>query len=405
MSRKPLFVLFIAIFTVMMGFGVVIPAMPYYARTLHGDAVFIGAMMASYSLAQFLIAPFWGRLSDRYGRKPFLILGLLGFAISFLWFGLSNSLVGLMASRALGGLLSAAALPAAFATVSDLTTEENRAKGMGVVGAAMGLGMVFGPAIGGWLGHYGLSVPFFAASGIALLAALLAFVMLPESLPRRDSDAPAPARAGFFQNLRETPKAAWGLLTVTFLSTFAFAGFETVFALFVQDRLFLDPQASARTVGMLLAVMGLVSALVQGGLVGRLITQSGERLVLALGLGLMALTMLSISATSASAFAFACILAIMGIAHGVLRPAISSGISKGAGSAQGAALGMMSSFDSLARVLGPMLAGVLYALQVSLPFYVSALALFTGVGVVLMVVTAPKRRTGTLQTPGPDSTP
>ncbi|MNR81382.1 Tetracycline resistance protein, class C [compost metagenome] len=382
MSRKPLFVLFIAIFTVMMGFGVVIPAMPYYARTLHGDAVFIGAMMASYSLAQFLIAPFWGRLSDRYGRKPFLILGLLGYAISFLWFGLANSLTGLLAARTLGGLLSAAVLPAAFATVSDVTTEENRAKGMGVVGAAMGLGMVFGPAIGGWLGHYGLSTPFYAASAIALLAALLTFAMLPESLPRQ---AAPPERTSFLQNLKATPATAWGILAVTFLSTFAFAGFETVFALFVQDRLVLDSTSSARTVGMLLAVMGLVSALVQGGLVGRLIKQTGERLVLVGGLGLMALTMVSVSATSASAFAFACILAVMGIAHGVQRPAISSAISKGAGSAQGAALGLMSSFDSLARVLGPLLAGVLYTMQVSLPFYASALALIAGVATLLML--------------------
>lgn len=387
MSRKPLFVLFIALFTVMMGFGVVIPAMPYYARTLHGDAVFIGAMMASYSLAQFLVAPLWGRLSDRYGRKPFLIIGLLGFAISFLWFGLANSLGGLLAARTLGGLLSAAAMPAAFAAVSDVTTEENRAKGMGVVGAAMGLGMVFGPAIGGWLGHYGLSTPFFAASGIALVAALLTALLFRESLPK---DAPLAARAGFMQNLKATPASAWGLLAVTFLSTFAFAGFETVFALFVQDRLALGHLDSTRTVGMLLAVMGLVSALVQGGLIGRLIKQTGERLVLAAGMGLMALTMLSIIATSASAFAFACILAIMGIAHGALRPALSSGISKGAGAAQGAALGMMSSFDSLARVLGPALAGVLYVMQVSLPFYASALALLGGVAIVLLLVSAPK---------------
>ena len=380
MSRKPLLVLFIAIFTVMMGFGVVIPAMPYYARTLQGDAVFIGAMMASYSLAQFVMSPIWGRLSDRHGRKPFLILGLLGYAISFLWFGLADNLTNLMAARTLGGLLSAAALPTAFAAVSDITTEENRAKGMGVVGAAMGLGMVFGPAIGGWLGHYGLSVPFFVAAGIAVVAALMVVTMLPESLPKHETP---PERTTLLQNLKATPASAWGFLAVTFLATFAFAGFETVFALFVQDRLYLDPTASARTVGMLLAVMGLVSALVQGGLVGRLIKQTGERMVLVIGLGLMALTMLSVSATSASAFAFACILAVMGIAHGVQRPAISSGISKGAGSAQGAALGLMSSFDSLARVLGPLLAGFLYTMQLSLPFYASALALIAGAIILL----------------------
>ncbi len=400
MSRKPLFVLFIAIFTVMMGFGVVIPAMPYYALTLHGDAVFIGAMMASYSLAQFLAAPFWGRLSDRHGRKPFLIIGLLGFAVSFLWFGLANSLGGLMAARTLGGLLSAAALPTAFAMVSDLTTEENRAKGMGVVGAAMGLGMVFGPALGGWLGHYGLSLPFFVAAGIALAAATLAFVTLPESLSK---DAPPAERKGFLRNLRETPTTAWGLLAVTFLSTFAFAGFETVFALFVHDRLRLDTLSSARTVGMLLATMGLVSALVQGGLVGRLINRLGERVVLALGMALMALTMVSVAATAASAFAFACILAVMGIAHGVQRPALSSGISKGAGAAQGAALGMMSSFDSLARVLGPTLAGFLYVMQVSFPFYASALVLVAGVVVVLMLVTQPKPKTSPATTSAPEA--
>lgn len=369
MSRKPLLVLFIAIFTVMMGFGVVIPAMPYYARTLHGDAFFIGAMMASYSLAQFLVAPLWGKFSDRYGRKPFLILGMLGFAGSFLWFGLADSLASLLASRALGGLLSAAALPSAFAMVSDLTTEENRAKGMGVVGAATGLGMVFGPAIGGWLGHYGLSTPFFVAAGIALFAAALAAFTLSESLPKRGA-ADATERLSLAQNFKATPGAAWAFLAVTFLSTGAFAGFETVFALFVQDRLALGPTTSARTVGMLLAVMGLVSALVQGGLVSRVIKQIGERNVLALGMGLMALTMVSVSATTASPFAFACILAIMGIAHGALRPAISSGLSKRAGAAQGAAMGMMSACDSLARVLGPLLAGALYAAQMTLPFYV-----------------------------------
>lgn len=388
MTRKPLLVLFLAIFTVMMGFGIVIPAMPYYARNLQGDAVFIGAMMASYSLAQFMVAPFWGRLSDRHGRKPFLIVGLLGFAVSFLWFGLSDSLVGLLASRTLGGLLSAAALPAAFAMVSDLTTEENRAKGMGVVGAAMGLGMVFGPAIGGWLGHYGLSVPFFAAAGIAVVSALLAATLLTESLPKTGASE---ARLSFMQNLKATPTSAWGLLAVTFLSTFAFAGFETVFALFVQDRLSLDPQKSARTVGMLLATMGLISALVQGGMVGRVIQQLGERLVLVVGLVLMAVTMVSLTFTSASAFGFASILALMGVAHGVMRPALSSGISKGAaGSAQGAALGLMSSCESLARVLGPALAGVLYAMQLPLPFYVSAVALVVGVGVVLTMVARPQ---------------
>ena len=188
-------------------------------------------------------------------------------------------------------------------------------------------------------------------------------------------------------------------LAVTFLATFAFAGFETVFALFVQDRLVLDATASTRTVGMLLAVMGLVSALVQGGLVGRLIKQTGERAVLIIGLGLMALTMLSVSATSASAFAFACILAVMGIAHGVQRPAISSGISKGAGSAQGAALGLMSSFDSLARVLGPLLAGFLYTMQLSLPFYASALALIAGA--IILIALGRQAKSSSPSTPVP----
>src|SRR5690606_32328459 len=134
-------------------------------------------------------------------------------AISFLWFGLADNLTNLMAARTLGGLLSAAALPTAFAAVSDITTEENRAKGMGVVGAAMGLGMVFGPAIGGWLGHYGLSVPFFVAAGIAVVAALMVVTMLPESLPKHETP---PERTTLLQNLKATPASAWGFLAVTF---------------------------------------------------------------------------------------------------------------------------------------------------------------------------------------------
>ncbi|MBI6545400.1 MAG: MFS transporter, partial [Cyanobacteria bacterium NC_groundwater_1444_Ag_S-0.65um_54_12] len=182
----------IALFLAMAGFGIIIPALPYYTAQLQGETATVGftvgLLMASYSLVQFICAPLWGHLSDRLGRRPVFLFGLLGFTGSFLLMGLAQSLPWLFAARILGGLLAAALLPAALAMVSDLTSAADRARGMGIAGAAMGLGFVFGPAIGGLLARGNdFRPPFFAAAVTALLTLFLSSFALPESKPRHES--------------------------------------------------------------------------------------------------------------------------------------------------------------------------------------------------------------------------
>ena len=169
-NKHAIGVLFIILFLVMAGFGIVIPNIPYFIEALGGNSTVMGLFMASYSVMQFIFAPLWGRLSDRIGRRPVLLIGLGGYAITFFLFGFVSSLWMLFAIRILAGMISSATLPTAMAYIADITEEDERSKGMGMMGAAMGLGMILGPALGGLLGHQDFSLPFFAAGGLAFLA-------------------------------------------------------------------------------------------------------------------------------------------------------------------------------------------------------------------------------------------
>src|SRR5712692_1471696 len=187
-GRRGLIVLFLAIFIVMMGFGIVLPVLQFYARETGATPFQIGLLATSYAFMQFLFAPVWGALSDRIGRKPIFALGLLGYAVSFVIFGLSHQVWELFLARILGGMLSAATLPTAMAYIGDTTSEAQRGGSMGMMGAAMGLGFTIGPGIGGILGHRDLALPFFVGAGLALLTLLLSWGALPEPA-RRESSA------------------------------------------------------------------------------------------------------------------------------------------------------------------------------------------------------------------------
>lgn len=374
-SKRLLAILFLTLFLVMTGFGIVIPALPYQTLELEGDARTVGLLLASYSLMNVLCAPLWGRISDRIGRKPILLVGILGLALSFLWFGLAHDLWQLFAARLFGGALGAAALPTAMAYAGDITTPEARAKALGILGAGLGLGMVVGPALGGLAGYWGHHVPFLAASALALLTALVVTIVLPARPPE------APQYKPFAQALRETGRTLWPFYALTFLQMLAFTNLEATFVLYAKDRFGL----SILQVGLMFMTMGLVSAGFQGGGVAKLIGRFGASAVsrmgaLVLGVSFGLIPLAAHPAWLLSAFC------LTGIGAALLRTSLATGVSRGATAGQGTAMGLMQSFDSLARVFGPLAGGMLYAVNPSLPYALGLglMVLATGLAYLLL---------------------
>jgi multidrug resistance protein len=394
-QRRILGILFAVLFIVMMGFSILFPVEPYYARTFGGTAATMGWLMACYSLAQFIFSPIWGRLSDRVGRKPIMLVGLAGYALSMTLMGFATSLPGLFVARTLAGILSSATLPTAMAVIADSTTESERAKGMGILGAAFGLGVIFGPFIGGTLGAVQITLPFFISAGLAAFTFLLVLAILPESHKVRDrasADA-APHRAGSRWSAfnRETV----GLYLMAFVVTFSLAGLETSFPFLASDRLGLNE----RSVGYVYAVMGFVAAVVQGGLVGVLKKAIGEERMIPAGLFVSALGMAGIAIAPSPVMATVAI-SLFGAGHGLIRPANASLISQRAKVGHGLAIGLLDSMDSLGRILGPVVGGALYAMRGSLPFVSGSVMNVLALVAFLLLIPTVMRPARTARTPG-----
>ena len=343
----------------MLGFGIIIPNLAYYAKDIGATTTEIAILMSIYSGMQLLFAPIWGRLSDKHGRKPAILLGLLGNAAALIGFGLAKDYLWLFTARSAAGIASAAVLPSVMAYVADITTAEERGRGMGLMGAAMGLGFILGPAIGGIMGSH--NMPFFVAGGLSLLTCLFALILLPESLQKGlTSEAPedrhewVSPREIFRQTTLKSPLTP--LFLVAFFSTFSFSGLEMTFPLFIEKGW----DYGEREMGWMFMVMGAIVVPLQGGILGTLINKFGERRIVLIGMLLNALGM----ALLLTAYSFATLtlyLTITGIGNQLIRPTNTSWISKQTQIGQGAAIGIMDAFLSLGRILGPLLGGWLYA--------------------------------------------
>ena len=342
----------------MLGFGIIIPNLAYYAKDVGATPTEIAILMSIYSGMQLLFAPIWGRLSDRYGRKPAILLGLLGNAVALIGFGLAKDYAWLLVARGAAGIASAAVMPSVMAYVADVTTSKERGKGMGLMGAAMGLGFILGPAIGGVMGSH--NMPFFVAGGLSLLTFFFALVLLPESLQKgladealEDQHEWVSPREIFRQTTLKSPLTP--LFLVAFFSTFSFSGLEMTFPLFIESGW----DYGEREMGWMFMVMGAIVVPLQGGLLGRLINRFRERRIVLTGLLLNALGMVLLLA----AYSFASLtlyLTIAGIGNQLIRPTNTSWISKQTQIGQGTAIGIMDAFLSLGRILGPILGGWLY---------------------------------------------
>ncbi len=360
-------ILFITVFIDLLGFGIVIPLLPMFASRLGISFFGIGAIMAVYSLAQFICAPVLGRISDRIGRRPIIMLGLLGSSVGYLIYGLSGSFIGLFLSRAVHGAC-AATISTAQAYIADTTNESNRARGMGMIGAAFGLGFVIGPAIGGLLGRDDLRVPGFFAAALTLANLLFAAMRLPES-HQPEPDARIDASV-LIAPIRDLSMQLFGhhlsrLFSVTFLTTFSLAAFETTFALMI-PRVY---GYGATGVGILLAFAGLMQALAQGYFVGKLAKRIGESRLLEIGIVLFAIGLAPL-ANLPTPSTLLLAMALLSVGYGFASPTIASLISKlSQRDLQGEALGINQSVSSMARIFGPLAGGLAYGiLGISAPY-------------------------------------
>jgi multidrug resistance protein len=350
---SPLAIIFVTVFLDLLGFGIIIPLLPFYAQSYGAGALTIGLLGTVFSLMQFVVAPLAGRLSDRIGRRPVIIYGLLASAIAYAALALADSLVLIFAARILGGI-AGGNIPAAQAYIADVTTPENRAKGMGVIGAAFGLGFVFGPAIGGVLTRFGPSAPMWCAGALCLLNCLAATVMLPES--RHGSPTTVSVgRLDLFRRARRHPGLV-RLLLVFFMVSAAFSGFEATFALFTERRF----GFTAETIGYVFAFIGLILATVNGVLVGRVVPRLGERRTVPLALSAIAVGLLMIPmAPSVSALFAVCGTIALGM--GFNNPALTSMVSRLSDPGeQGGMLGLAQSLAALGRIAGPAWGGFLF---------------------------------------------
>jgi DHA1 family multidrug resistance protein-like MFS transporter len=364
-SKRNLYILTFVLFVVMLGYGIIIPILPFYIENMGAGGTELGFLVASYAVMRLIFGPIWGGLSDRIGRKPVLLIGIFGYAVTMLWFGLANALWMLFAARILSGVLSSATAPTTMAFIGDSTPEDERGGGMGLLGAAGGIGTIIGPAIGGFLGSEKLSTPFFIAAGLAFLSLSLAAMFLPESLPPHE-------RLSNQKKNRLVDLKVWGgainspigsLLLLTFISTSGLMIFANVFGLYVLEKFNFGPG----DVGVMMMALGLVSTLAQGVLAGPATKKWGDIFVIrsglvgtAFGFGLMLLanTYITILLTTA----------VFGLAVALGVPALTSLTSRRATVPQGIAMGLSNSFVSLGRIVGPIVGGLVLDINLNLPY-------------------------------------
>lgn len=364
-NRRDIIILFFTLVVVMLGFGIVIPILPFYIDSFGASGSDLGLLMSSFAAMQFIFAPIWGSLSDQYGRKPILIIGVLGNGLSHLLFGLSTQLWMLFASRIMAGILSSATMPTAMAYIGDSTSEEERGGGMGIMNAAIGVGVIFGPGLGGWLASDSLSLPFFLAAALSTFALLPILIALPESLPpEKRTDREIGVRGIQFTELWKALSGPTGfLLILAFLLSFGLTSFEGIFGLYALKIYGYGP----KTVGTIIVIIGIIMSIMQGVLTGPLSKRWGEAKIIQVSLIVSAVGfVLMLQAKTFQGVLLTVNFFIIG--NSLLRPAVSSLISKRASGGQGKAMGWNNSFMSLGRIIGPMLAGFLFDIKTSYPY-------------------------------------
>ncbi len=370
-NQFALYVLMFNMFIAMAGIGLIIPIMPAYLGTFGVAGQALGFLIAMFAFSQFLFSPLAGDLSDKYGRKHLIIFGLVVFGLSQLMFGLATELWVLFLARFFSGLGSAFIVPPMMAFVADITTEEERGKGMGLLGASMSLGFMIGPAIGGFLAEVSLQFPFYTATTAALVSAGISMFVLPNTKPTLVKTGILPRRENLFKQMkRSTTTPYFIMLIVVFVFSFGLANFQATIALYVDKKYGFTPGEIA----ILITIGGFVGVIVQTFVINKLFKRFGELKVILVNLLVSAIAMMSVLFVDGF-WPILIVSSVFFTAASLLRPAVNTLISKQAGSEQGFAAGMNNAYMSLGNMVGPALAGVLFDINMSFPYIAGTIIL------------------------------
>ncbi|MEK5235246.1 MFS transporter [Paenibacillus sp. FSL L8-0470] len=391
-NRGAMLLLMLNIFLAFTGIGLVVPIMPTYMNELQIGGSVVGLLVAAFSVTQLIVSPFAGRLSDRMGRKKIIVAGLIVFSLSELLFGLANAPWLLFVSRMLGGVGAALIMPAVMAYVADTTSTEERAKGMGLINAAITTGFIIGPGIGGYLAEFGIRVPFFAAAVAAALVAVISTFVLPESRSAAQREAVKTAQNDkeslVSQLVRSYREPYFFGLVIVFVLSFGLANYETVFGLFVDHKFGFTP----KDIAFVLTFGSISGAVIQVTAFSWILNRFGENKVISTSLliaGLFILLTLFVHGY----WAIVTVTFIVFLSMDILRPAVGTQLSKLAvESQQGFVMGMNSAYTSLGNIAGPIVAGVLFDLDINFPYAVAALVLVLCFGLSLASAKRMNRR-------------
>lgn len=382
-QRKKIIILMINMFIAIASFGIIIPILPSYLSSINQGGMAAGLMIAIFAAAQFLFSPIAGKWADQYGRRKMIIYGLAGLTASMFIFYASDSIWILYFSRVIGGIGAAMLVPAIFAYIADITTHDQRAKGNSLVSAAMSLGIVVGPGIGGFLADYDMKLPFLVSALVSLVAVIFSVLLL------KENDAPAVEQTeamlladqeSMFRKIGRSVKMPYFIpLIITLVMSFGLLAYESVVGLYLDNEF----QSTAKDIAFMITATGVVSVIVQLFIVDRIVRRFGETAILITFL-LVAAAGFLLSLVAGNYPMFFAVSLIIFMASSILRPVLNTMISKMAEGEVGFAMGMNNAYMSIGNVLGPLLAGLLYDVNIAYPFILGLVLLLITTGITVI---------------------
>lgn len=379
-NKSALYILMFNMFIAMSGVGLVIPVMPKYLETFGVAGQALGFIIAAFALAQFIFSPIAGDLSDKLGRKRLIIIGLVIFSVSQLAFGLATHEWMLYVSRAVSGVGAAFLIPPTMAFVADITTVEERGRGMGLLGASMSLGFMIGPALGGFLAKISLAFPFYIAATVAIISAVVSYFILPDIRNQVSASMEKKKRENLYVQMKKSIKTPYFImLIIIFVFSFGLANFQATFSLYVDHKYSYTPQ----DIAVLLTVGGFIGVIVQTFVVQKLFKRFGELNVILVNLLFAAVSMSFILFVN-SFWLILFVSTIFFTATSLIRPAVNTVVSKLAGNEQGFAAGMNNAYMALGNMIGPALAGIFFDINISSPFIIGSILLLISYGITIV---------------------